>query len=471
VPHGEPSLLVLPARHAARLVALRLLDDAAGAAGRMVPGGDPEALHDFRVALRRLRSLTRAYGDALAEAIPDRQARRLRDVARATGASRDVEVHLAWLASERDALPPDRRAGADWLMARLERQRRKAEPKLRRAAHHDFPRLRAKLAPRLGAYATTVRLDGVDTEPGFAEVTAQLVLEHAETLARHLARVRSAADEAAAHDARIVGKRLRYLLEPLAEELDGVKSALKPLRALQDALGDLHDTHVFRQEIDAAAEEAQAEDAGGGDGGARGAGLAALAGALRARETAAFAEVEHAWLGGAAAPFLESVAELAHAVAARGRGDVEIERKFLLRALPDGVRDAPAREIEQGYLPGERLVERLRRVRDGERVRYYRTVKLGDGLARTEVEEETTPELFASLWPLTEGRRVVKRRYRVRAGVLRWEVDEFLDRDLVLAEVELPSERTPAEPPEWLRPSVVREVTGEPEFTNARLAR
>ena len=39
------------------------------------------------------------------------------------------------------------------------------------------------------------------------------------------------------------------------------------------------------------------------------------------------------------------------------------------------------------------------------------------------------------------------RRYRVAEGDLTWEVDEFTDRDLVLAEVELDSEHRHPEPP------------------------
>ena len=50
-----------------------------------------------------------------------------------------------------------------------------------------------------------------------------------------------------------------------------------------------------------------------------------------------------------------------------------------------------------------------------------------------------------------------------------WEVDDFLDRDLVLAEVELPSDAAPALP-EWLAPAVVREVTGDPRYVDATLA-
>ena len=51
-----------------------------------------------------------------------------------------------------------------------------------------------------------------------------------------------------------------------------------------------------------------------------------------------------------------------------------------------------------------------------------------------------------------------------------WEIDEFPDRNLVMAEVELPSPSTEVTAPDWLRPHVVREVTDDPAYTNYRLA-
>ena len=52
-----------------------------------------------------------------------------------------------------------------------------------------------------------------------------------------------------------------------------------------------------------------------------------------------------------------------------------------------------------------------------------------------------------------------------------WEIDEFKNRDLVLAEIELESEDDDVAFPDWLAPAVQREVTGEPEFQNINLAR
>jgi adenylate cyclase len=150
---------------------------------------------------------------------------------------------------------------------------------------------------------------------------------------------------------------------------------------------------------------------------------------------------------------------------------LEIERKYLLRAMPPLPAGTTSAVVEQGWLPGEKLAERLRRTERDGRVTYHRAVKSGRGVTRIEIEEETTRELFDHLWPLTEGRRVRKRRHYVPAGELTWEIDEFTDRELVLAEVELPSEGTPVPVPEWLAPVLVREVTGEDAYVNLRLAR
>lgn len=151
---------------------------------------------------------------------------------------------------------------------------------------------------------------------------------------------------------------------------------------------------------------------------------------------------------------------------------MEVERKYLLRSLPPVAASSPFVEIEQGYLPGTVLVERLRLERDGRGERRWRTVKAGSGISRIELEEPCDPELFSALWPFTEGRRVRKRRHLVRDvnNEVLWEVDSFADRELVLAEVELRDAGDVIAIPDWLEPYVVREVTGDRAYLNAVLA-
>ena len=202
--------------------------------------------------------------------------------------------------------------------------------------------------------------------------------------------------------------------------------------------------------------------------------LTVVAARMHEAGSQAFAEAERDWLGDAPAPFFEALERFGEALQAAGtgtRGDVEIERKYLLRRLPPEMPAGEVDEVAQGYIPGERLVERLRRRTRGDCITYLRTVKLGSGVARTEIEEETTAAVFDAMWPLTSGRRVEKRRHTVPDGDLAWEIDEFTDRELVLAELELPDEEHPVQFPEWLSPYVVREVTQEPEFLNLNLAK
>jgi adenylate cyclase len=152
--------------------------------------------------------------------------------------------------------------------------------------------------------------------------------------------------------------------------------------------------------------------------------------------------------------------------------DREIERKYLLRELPARVGDAPSLELDQGYLPGERINERIRRVRSADEVRYYRTIKAGSGIERLEIEEETSELFFTTVWPLTRGCRIQKRRYLVPSDGVTWEIDEFLDREgLWLAEIELERADDVVVPPEWLRRAIDREVTEDPRYTNHALAR
>ena len=152
--------------------------------------------------------------------------------------------------------------------------------------------------------------------------------------------------------------------------------------------------------------------------------------------------------------------------------NLEIERKYLLSALPRFPAPLDVLEVDQGYIPGRQVLERLRRQRHADgRERYFRTVKLGAGVERIELEDETDRRTFEHLWVLTEGARLRKRRHIVAHGEDRWEIDEFVDRPLVLAELEIPTADTLIRMPDWLEAVLVREVTDETAYTNRNLAR
>jgi CHAD domain-containing protein/CYTH domain-containing protein len=481
-----PELLRQPVECAARDVAMRLLEQAERERHRLGHTDDPEGLHDFRVAVRRLRSWLRTYKEPLRGSVSGKQRDVLRAVAHASNSGRDAEVHIEWLRARPEFFRRSRRGGAEWLIERLQSTQGAAVDSLQEAVEGDFVPLRHTLAKRLEVYPRRVRL--AVPEATFAAATAERLREQTRGLRDQIEAIRGPGDQETAHTARIAAKHLRYLLEQVAAEVEAGESMVARLKGLQDVLGALHDAHVFGEEVARALADAAVEHAGELSstvlkGGARWfkirradrdritPGLLAIASRLRDAVGDSFASFAAAWEGAAAATFWDEVGRAADSLRTRGGAPEEIERKYLLAALPDSAKAAPPLEIEQGYLPGKVLLERLRRVKDRSSTRFYRTVKIGTGMVRTEIEEETTRAVFDRMWPLTKGRRLKKRRHRVREGDLTWEIDDFADRKLVLAEVELPDRNTDAEIPKWLRPRVVRDVTDEEEYQNARLAR
>jgi CHAD domain-containing protein/CYTH domain-containing protein len=461
---GAAALLDLSAPRAARWLALHFLDEADAARVRLDDPDDAEALHDFRVAIRRLRSTLRAYADHVDESIGGRDRRRLRKLAHATGDSRDGEVLIEWVESRRDGIPADGTAGADWLGKRLRKRQAKLGTALREEVAHDFSRERRRLQDRLEHYTSHVSVDDPRELPRMSLVLADLVELHSSQLRERLGEVRGVEMQEVAHEGRIAAKRLRYLVEPFSGETPGAAALVKRIKALQEVLGQMHDAHVAAGVIaDALGGLDEDEDE------AR-PGLEALAGVADAEVHARYAEVKSEWLDDGAQPFFTEVAALVARLRAGG-DDREIERKYLLHTMPTLPEGAIKTDIAQGYVPGERLNERVRRVKRGGKSRFYRTIKMGSGISRMELEEETTELIFRRLWSLTRGRRVQKIRYRVQQGDFTWEIDQFRDRELYLAEIELPSEDTEVVLPDWLRDCVDRDVTGEPEYVNINLAR
>ena len=97
-------------------------------------------------------------------------------------------------------------------------------------------------------------------------------------------------------------------------------------------------------------------------------------------------------------------------------------------------------------------------------------MKAGRGRSRAEEEIELDPDTFERLWPLTEGRRVTKTRYRLPHGDRQIELDLYSGglAGLAVAEVEFPDEAAADafEPPPWFGD----EVTGERRYLNETLA-
>lgn len=146
----------------------------------------------------------------------------------------------------------------------------------------------------------------------------------------------------------------------------------------------------------------------------------------------------------------------------------EIERKFLVKRLPEKLNRSRRYIIAQGYLATEPAGRHVRLRKKGKTSSL--TFKVGRGAHREEREIKLSAKQFATLWPATVGRRLRKLRYEIPWRNLLIEIDIYRGRHsgLVVAEVEFPDRATcrKFKPPSWFG----REVTGEKRYSNVRLA-
>jgi CHAD domain-containing protein len=213
--------------------------------------GDEEAIHELRIAARRLRVVL----PLLVKRRKGRRVRharhRLRDLTRAFGESRDLDVVLPLLAARVRELGPSR--ARDALVRRLRKDRKRVRRHMANSVAELDPR-----ALRRELRALVPRSD--DSADAIARVDKARLVRARELhgLLRHDA-VRF--DPEALHHIRIRARKLRYVTEAMDALLDEEGAAPALLRQLQDDLGQLHDAHVLAEWLAArAAESAAAGD-------------------------------------------------------------------------------------------------------------------------------------------------------------------------------------------------------------------
>lgn len=146
---------------------------------------------------------------------------------------------------------------------------------------------------------------------------------------------------------------------------------------------------------------------------------------------------------------------------------MEIERKYLLRTLPEHLENYPCRQIEQGYLNTEPVV-RIRRSDDT----YTLTYKGKGLLVREEYNLPLNKESFAHLKEKIDGRLIKKRRYLIPfddSHTIELDIFEGDLAPLQLAEVEFTTEEDANSfvPPAWFG----EEVTFSTEYHNSTLSK
>lgn len=158
--------------------------------------------------------------------------------------------------------------------------------------------------------------------------------------------------------------------------------------------------------------------------------------------------------------------------------NLEIERKFLLKSLPE-IQPDQVVEIHQFYFKNLTGVwERARSwsSSNGD-MKYIHTIKKSVSKSAN-LEEEYFMTLkqfnaFKSKCYKTpnESKYIKKTRHIYKDGNLKWEVDEFNSGyQLIIAEIEIPTEDYEVVLPDYIKDLVLIEVTGMKPFSNRSLS-
>jgi CHAD domain-containing protein len=229
--------------------ALRLIAHQAERLGALVPqvlaDRDPEALHQLRVSLRRLRSLLRQFAAALL--LPeDLRPGRIARVSRPTGRCRDLDVQLQLLEQLAPDLTDAGGVGLKPLRRQLRLQRRRAFRDLRQALRAG--RL-ARLQQQLDAWRRSPRYSALGRQPLEAWRREWLLVCCGGCFLQGGWLVEDPRDPEL-HALRRRLKGVRYGLESLQEHLGPETEAwIGTLKAVQACLGELQDLQVLEQSL------------------------------------------------------------------------------------------------------------------------------------------------------------------------------------------------------------------------------
>ncbi|ERN41518.1 hypothetical protein KR51_00018770 [Rubidibacter lacunae KORDI 51-2] len=222
---------------------------------------DPEALHQLRVGMRRLRSALRGFAPVLevSKTLTDKRVGRL---ARRLGRLRDLDVLREALERRyRPHVPLSEQDALDETLTRLDKQRRKARKQVQRTL--DSKRYCA-LKTETNAWLACPRQRAIAQLP-MGEVLPDLLLPEVGELLLHpgwFVELPAAGESAAPdslrveellqvrgellHDLRKAAKRARYQLELFASLYgDAYAAHVRQVEAVQTVLGEIQDTQVL----------------------------------------------------------------------------------------------------------------------------------------------------------------------------------------------------------------------------------
>lgn len=202
---------------------------------------DSEFIHQYRVNLRKARSLLSLFRKALTPARYRVLRQQLKSMAKATNRLRDLDVFLLDQQDYCAMLPDQFQPGLKALFVRLRRQRRQVwKTVVASMQEQDYLDRVAELERQL---YQPPDLAGSHSEKPIGRCVSRKILSQYRRIQRDGAAIDATTPDVKIHDLRIEAKKMRYLLELFAELFprDKVRELIKALKKMQDNLGRFND--------------------------------------------------------------------------------------------------------------------------------------------------------------------------------------------------------------------------------------
>ena len=213
---------------------------------------DTEFLHDYRVNLRKVRSVLSLFKGVYGDEDTAHLKRQFSDIMKVTNRLRDLDVYLLAKQDLFGLLPERMQPGLEQMFSIFNKERRRELKHVIKMLHSSsYQRDMAELQEK---FRSTDRL-----APGPKAMTASLPFATHLIWARYskVCRIARKIDQSTPdeeiHELRIQCKKLRYLMEFFAGLFPQrmLKDLIKPLKRLQDNLGNFNDFSVQQDSLQA----------------------------------------------------------------------------------------------------------------------------------------------------------------------------------------------------------------------------
>ncbi len=207
---------------------------------------DSEFLHDFRVSVRRARSLLSQMKGVLDTRTTARLQPQLKAMGAITGDVRDLDVYLLKKEAYIALVPEVLKSGIDSLFRTLQRKRRYARKRMVKAMAGTA--FNAALAD-LDVFVQSDPLAESDAPGGarpIGDAAKAVIYNRYRRIIKKGSRISDTTPDERLHELRIDCKKLRYLMEFFTSLFpeDQMKQLVKQLKRLQENLGDFNDLSV-----------------------------------------------------------------------------------------------------------------------------------------------------------------------------------------------------------------------------------